>query len=55
MTQAVLAQLVGRSARWLLSVEQGQVDPRLSDAARLAAALGVHLDDIAPHSAVQER
>jgi DNA-binding XRE family transcriptional regulator len=55
MTQAVLAHLVGRSPRWLVSVESGQVDPRLSDAARLAAALGVHLADIAARSAVRER
>ena len=47
LTQAVLAQLVGRSQRWLMDVEHGVVDPRMSDAARLARVLGVDLADIA--------
>lgn len=54
LTQAVLAHLVGRSPRWLMDVERGVVDPRMSDAARLAAALGVDLSDIARES-VQDR
>ena len=52
LTQARLAHLVGRSERWLLDVERGDVDPRLSDAVALARVLRVRLDDLAPESAV---
>jgi transcriptional regulator with XRE-family HTH domain len=48
LTQARLAHLVGRSERWLLDVERGDVDPRLSDAVALARVLRVRLDDLAP-------
>lgn len=48
LTQTVLAGLVGRSPRWLMDVEHGVVDPRMSDAVRLAAALGVELVDLIP-------
>ncbi len=47
LTQARLAHLVGRSERWLLEVERGDVDPRLSDALALARVLRVRLDDLA--------
>jgi transcriptional regulator with XRE-family HTH domain len=47
LTQARLAHLVGRSERWLLEVERGDVDPRLSDALALAGVLRVRLDDLA--------
>ena len=47
LTQAVLAHLVGRSERWMLQVERGEVDPRLSDALALADVLNVRLDDLA--------
>jgi DNA-binding XRE family transcriptional regulator len=51
LTQARLAHLVGRSERWLLHVERGDVDPRLSDAVALARVLRVRLDDLAPEPA----
>ncbi len=47
LTQARLAHLVGRSERWLLDVERGDVDPRLSDAVALARVLRVGLDELA--------
>jgi transcriptional regulator with XRE-family HTH domain len=47
LTQARLAHLVGRSERWLLDVERGEVDPRFSDALALAGVLRVRLDDLA--------
>src|SRR5437870_3821692 len=43
MTQAVLADLIGRSERWLVDVEHGTVDLRLSDVAQLARALRVEV------------
>lgn len=46
LTQARLAHLVGRSERWLIDVEGGGVDPRLSDAAALARVLRVGIDDL---------
>jgi len=50
LTQARLAHLVGRSERWLIGVEGGGVDPRLSDAVALAAVLGVGVEDLAGQS-----
>ena len=47
LTQARLAHLIGRSERWLIDVERGGVDPRLSDAAALARVLNVAIDDLA--------
>jgi transcriptional regulator with XRE-family HTH domain len=47
LTQARLAHLIGRSERWLIDVERGEVDPRLSDAVALATVLSVLLDDLA--------
>ena len=44
LTQAQLAELIGRSERWLIDVEGGGVDPRLSDAVALARVLGVGVD-----------
>jgi transcriptional regulator with XRE-family HTH domain len=41
MTQAVLAELIGRSERWLVDVEHDTVDLRLSDVRELARALNV--------------
>jgi transcriptional regulator with XRE-family HTH domain len=47
LTQARLAHMIGRSERWLIDVERGGVDPRLSDALALASVLRVALDDLA--------
>ncbi|HKF79056.1 MAG TPA: helix-turn-helix transcriptional regulator [Candidatus Dormibacteraeota bacterium] len=47
LTQARLAHLVGRSERWLVEVERGAVDPRLSDAVALARMLRVGVDELA--------
>jgi transcriptional regulator with XRE-family HTH domain len=47
LTQARLAHLVGRSERWLVEVERGAVDPRLSDAIALARLLKVGVDELA--------
>lgn len=47
LTQARLAHLVGRSERWLVEVERGAVDPRLSDAVALARMLRVGIDELA--------
>lgn len=47
LTQARLAHLIGRSERWLIDVERGGVDPRLSDALALARELCVGVDDLA--------
>ena len=56
LTQARLAHLIGRSERWLIDVEQGGVDPRLSDALALARELCVAVDDLAGGSTpVDER
>lgn len=51
LTQARLAHLIGRSERWLIDVERGGVDPRLSDAIALAGVLCVAVDDLAGASA----
>jgi transcriptional regulator with XRE-family HTH domain len=50
LTQARLAHLIGRSERWLIDVERGGVDPRLSDAVALARVLSVGVDDLAGQS-----
>ena len=56
LTQARLAHMVGRSERWLIDVERGGVDPRLSDALALARVLSVAVDDLAGRSTpVDER
>jgi transcriptional regulator with XRE-family HTH domain len=56
LTQARLAHLIGRSERWLIDVERGGVDPRLSDALALARELCVAVDDLAGGTtAVEER
>ena len=47
LTQARLAHMIGRSERWLIDVERGGVDPRLSDALALARVLSVAVDDLA--------
>jgi transcriptional regulator with XRE-family HTH domain len=47
LTQARLAHLIGRSERWLIDVERGGVDPRLSDALALARVLRVAVDELA--------
>ena len=47
LTQEQLAHLIGRSERWLIDVERGEVDPRLSDAVALAEALCVGVADLA--------
>ena len=47
LTQARLAHMIGRSERWLIDVERGGVDPRLSDAVALATVLNVAIDDLA--------
>ena len=46
MTRAVLAGLVGRSERWLIRVERGELDVRLSDLVELSAALCIRLGDL---------
>jgi transcriptional regulator with XRE-family HTH domain len=46
LTQERLAHLIGRSERWLIEVERGEVDPRLSDALALAQALRVGVADL---------
>ncbi len=46
LTQEQLAHLVGRSERWLIDVEGGDVDPKLSDALALAQALSVDMADL---------
>jgi transcriptional regulator with XRE-family HTH domain len=46
LTQERLAHLVGRSERWLIEVERGEVDPRLSDALALARALRVGVAEL---------
>src|SRR3979411_2498467 len=51
-SQATLAQLIGRSERWMVAVERGDDDLRLSDITQLATALGV---DIAQLSGVHVR
>lgn len=55
LTQERLAHLVGRSERWLIEVERGEVDPRLSDALALARVLRVGVVDLTGEPAVQRR
>ncbi len=47
LTQARLAHMIGRSERWLIAVEAGGVDPRLSDVLALARVLSVGVNDLA--------
>ncbi len=42
LKQAVLAGLVGRSERWLIDIEGGEADLRVSDLIQLARALQIH-------------
>src|SRR5690348_4906332 len=37
LTQVAAAQLIGRSEHWLVDLEAGKIDPRLSDVAALTA------------------
>ncbi len=46
MKQAVLAGLVGRSERWLIDIEGGDADLRVSDLIQLARALKIHPADL---------
>ena len=46
MSQDVVAGLVGKSERWLIAVEGGQDDVRVSDLVKLAAALRVRLEEL---------
>jgi transcriptional regulator with XRE-family HTH domain len=46
LSQAVLAQLVGRSERWLIDVEQGRVDLKVSDALKLARELRIGVGEL---------
>jgi transcriptional regulator with XRE-family HTH domain len=55
LTQARLAHLIGRSERWLIDVERGGVDPRLSDVLALARVLRVVVDDLINASAATVR
>ena len=55
LTQARLAHLIGRSERWLIDVERGGVDPRLSDALALASVLRVVLEDLVRATPSAER
>jgi DNA-binding XRE family transcriptional regulator len=55
LTQARLAHLIGRSERWLIDVEHGEVDPRLSDAVALARVLSVSVDELAGQRAPATR
>lgn len=51
LTQEALAGLVGRTRRWLISVEQDEVDLRLSDLLRLADALHTPVPELIDLSA----
>jgi DNA-binding XRE family transcriptional regulator len=46
ITQEALAGLVGRTRRWLIAVEQDEVDLRVSDLVRLADALHTQAPDL---------
>jgi transcriptional regulator with XRE-family HTH domain len=54
MTQAVLAGLVGRSERWMVQVERGAVDIRVSDLVGICAVLGVEVRDLVGEAAGPE-
>lgn len=45
MSQSVLAGLIGRSERWMVEVEGGESDLRVSDLIQLARALKIHPAD----------
>lgn len=52
MSQEQLAHQIPMSARWMIEVEAGRLDPKLTDALRLADILGVTLNDLvrdSPH------
>jgi transcriptional regulator with XRE-family HTH domain len=55
MTQAVLAGLVGRSERWMVQVERGAVDVRVSDLVGICAVLGVDVRDLVVEAAGPQR
>lgn len=44
MTQDQLVHQIGMSTRWLIDVEAGKIDPKLTDAVHLADVLGVTVD-----------
>jgi putative transcriptional regulator len=46
MTQAELARRVGVTRQTLIAIEQGRYSPSLETAFRIAAALGVKLDEV---------
>jgi transcriptional regulator with XRE-family HTH domain len=46
MSQVQLAELAGRTSRWLVRVESGQGDVRLSDLVKLSEALGTTVSDL---------
>src|SRR5437879_368341 len=46
LSQIALAHLIGRSERWMIAVERGDDDLRLSDITELAAALGVDMTEL---------
>lgn len=56
VTQDELAQAVGKSRRWVIDLEGGDVDPSLSAAVSVAAALGyvVSLDRDEPSAILDE-
>lgn len=49
ITQKHLAELVGVDAASISRYERGTVDPRFGRASKIAAALGVSLDDLYVH------
>jgi transcriptional regulator with XRE-family HTH domain len=46
LSQEALAHLIGRSAGWMLQVENGTADPLHSDLVNIAGVVGVQLSDI---------
>src|SRR5215472_12835022 len=46
LKQTVAAERIGRSEHWLVDLEAGKVDPRLSDVAALAALYHTELDEL---------
>jgi transcriptional regulator with XRE-family HTH domain len=48
MTQACLADRIGRSTRWLVNVESGRCGPRLWDVVAIAGVLETTLDELLP-------
>ncbi len=55
ITQAALAELSGIPLGTLRDYEQGRRDPLLSNAARIATALGVFVDELARGSAAPKK